>query len=133
MQGIREALLDISNNFLITNTIISNNSASYGGAISYSSYVYYGHTQNNLNIFNSTISNNLGLEAGGAFYLGSANVVVHNSNLVNNKAPRDATFSAFDKSHLYVDARYNYWESNGKKVFLMILYLIWEIKLNLNH
>ena len=34
---------------------------------------------------------------------------------MNNKAPRDATFSAFDKSHLYVDARYNYWESNGKK------------------
>lgn len=113
--GNKGGALDISNNFLITNTIISNNSASYGGAISYSSYVYYGHTQNNLNIFNSTISNNLGLEAGGAFYLGSANVVVHNSNLVNNKAPRDATFSAFDKSHLYVDARYNYWESNGKK------------------
>lgn len=113
--GSKGGALDISNNFLITNTIISNNSASYGGAISYGSYVYYGHTQNNLNIFNSTISNNLGLESGGAFYLGSANMVIHNSNIVNNKAPKAESFSVYDSSHLYVDARYNYWESNGKK------------------
>ena len=107
--------LAISNNFLITNTVISNNSASYGGAISYSSSVYYGHTQNNLNIFNSTISNNVALEAGGAFYLGPANVVIHNSNLVNNKAPRDDTFNTYSSSDLNIDARYNYWETDGKK------------------
>ena len=46
---------------------------------------------------------------------------------------RDASFSAFDKSHLYVDARYNYWESNGKKGVPDDSPLIWEIKLNLNH
>lgn len=113
--GYKGGALDLSNNFLITNTVISNNSASYGGAISYTSYVYYGHTQKNLNIFNSTISNNLGLESGGAFYLGSANVVIHNSNLVNNKAPKDDTFGVFSSSGLNVDARYNYWETNGKK------------------
>ncbi|WP_299522341.1 NosD domain-containing protein [uncultured Methanobrevibacter sp.] len=102
--------LCISNNFLITNTIISNNSATYGGAISYSSYVYYGHTQNNLNIFNSTISDNSALEEGGAFSLGAANVVIHNSNIMNNHAPKGSTFQARD-SHLYIDARHNYWES----------------------
>lgn len=43
-------------------------------------------------------------------------MVIHNSSIVKNiKAPKAESFSVYDSSHLYVDARYNYWESNGKK------------------
>jgi hypothetical protein len=59
--GISGGALDISDNFLIMRSVISNNSASYGGAIEYDSPVYYGHIQNNFNIYNSTISGNRAL------------------------------------------------------------------------
>ena len=59
--GSSGGALFISNNFLITRTVISNNSARYGGALTYDSYYYYGHVQNNLNIYNSTISDNMAL------------------------------------------------------------------------
>ena len=53
--GLSGGALDLSKNFIIMRTIISNNSARYGGALQYASYSYYGHIQDSLNIYNSTI------------------------------------------------------------------------------
>ena len=113
--------LFISNNFLITRTVISNNSARYGGALSYDSYYYYGHVQNNLNIYNSTISDNMALISGGAMRVGQANITVHQSNIYNNFAPESSTISSSyitsDSSRVVADMRYNYWgptQLNGR-------------------
>ena len=113
--------LFISNNFLITRTVITNNSARYGGALSYDSYYYYGHVQNNLNIYNSTISDNMALISGGAMRVGQANITVHQSNIYNNFAPESSTISSAyitsDSSRVVADMRYNYWgptQLNGR-------------------
>ena len=117
--GFDGGALDISNNFLITRTVISNNSASYGGAINYQSYSYYNHVQDNLNIYNSTISNNMALESGGAFRIGQSNITVHDSNIYDNFAPQGSTMSASyitdDPGRVSADMRYNWWgaDSNG--------------------
>lgn len=105
--------LDLSKNFIIMRSIISNNSARYGGAIEYDSYDYYNHIQDNLNIYNSTISNNQALTMGGAFNFGKSNVTVHNSNIVNNKAPDSSTIHSTSSN--VIDMKYNYWgtSSNG--------------------
>ena len=94
-------------------TIISNNSARYGGAIQYSSYTYYGHIQDNFNIYNSTISNNKALNRGGAFDFGSGNIVIHDSNIMNNVAPAGSTLHSSGGSYT-MDMRYNYWGTNDK-------------------
>lgn len=106
--GVSGGALDISNNFLIMRTIISNNSASYGGAIEYTSEVYYGHIQDNLNIYNSTISNNKALDSGGAFNIGTGNISIHDSNIVNNFAPAYNTIHSMGGTYA-IDMRYNYW------------------------
>ncbi|SEK43443.1 hypothetical protein SAMN05216439_0937 [Methanobrevibacter gottschalkii] len=106
--GSNGGALDISKNFLIMRSIISNNSARYGGAIEYDSYTYYGHIQDNFNIYNSTISNNKALNAGGAFNIGSGNVSVHDSNIVNNFAPSGTTINSHGIKYA-IDMRYNYW------------------------
>ena len=106
--GIGGGALDISKNFIIMRTVISNNSAIYGGGVSYTSYTYYGHIQNNLNIYNSTISYNRALSDGGAFTISSGNVVVHDSNIVGNTAPSGSTISTSSSSYS-IDMRYNYW------------------------
>lgn len=106
--GTSGGALDISKNFLIMRSIISNNSASYGGAIKYDSYNYYGHIQNNFNIYNSTISNNKALNMGGAFNIGYGNITVHNSNIVNNFAPSGTTIYT-QGGNTAIDMRYNYW------------------------
>ena len=89
-------------------SIISNNSASYGGAIEYDSSVYYGHIQNNFNIYNSTISGNRALTKGGAFSFGSGNVSIRDSNIVDNFAPASSTVYTSTSSNAF-DMRYNYW------------------------
>ena len=111
----------ISNNFLITRTVISNNSARYGGALNYDSYFYYGHVQNNLNIFNSTISDNMALISGGAMRVGQANITIHQSNIYDNFAPESSTISSSyitsDSNRVSADMRYNYWgptQLNGR-------------------
>ena len=106
--GTNGGALDISKNFLIMRSIISNNSARYGGAIEYDSYVYYGHIQDNFNIYNSTITNNKALNAGGAFNIGSGNISVHDSNIVNNFAPSGTTIHSHGTQYA-IDMRYNYW------------------------
>lgn len=106
--GISGGALDLSKNFVILRTIISNNIASYGGAINYDSYSYYGHIQSNLNIYNSTISNNKALTYGGAFDIGTGNITIHDSNIVNNLAPGYGTIHTTSSSTV-VDLRYNYW------------------------
>ena len=117
--GLSGGALDISSNFLITRSVISNNSASYGGAINYQSYSYYNHVQDNLNIYNSTISNNMALESGGAFRVGQSNITVHDSNIYDNFAPEGSTMSASyitsDPTKVSADMRYNWWgvDSNG--------------------
>ena len=111
--GISGGALDLSKNFIIMRTIISNNSARYGGAIQYSSYTYYGHIQDNFNIYNSTISNNKALNRGGAFDFGSGNIVIHDSNIVNNVAPAGSTLHSSGGSYT-MDMRYNYWGTNDK-------------------
>lgn len=119
--GSSGGALFISNNFLITRTIISNNSARYGGALTYDSYYYYGHVQNNLNIYNSTISDNMALISGGAMRVGQANITVHYSNIHDNFAPESNTISSSyittDKTRLAADFTNNYWgptQLNGK-------------------
>lgn len=106
--GISGGALDISKNFIIMRTIISNNSASYGGAIEYSSYTYYGHIQDNLNIYNSTISHNRALNVGGAINIGASNITIHDSNIVDNLAPAYETIHSSGGSYA-IDMRYNYW------------------------
>ena len=106
--GLSGGALDISDNFLIMRSVISNNSASYGGAIEYDSSVYYGHIQNNFNIYNSTISGNRALTKGGAFSFGSGNVSIRDSNIVDNFAPASSTVYTSTSSNAF-DMRYNYW------------------------
>lgn len=106
--GISGGALCISSNFIIMRTIISNNSARYGGAIEYTSPVYYGHIQDNLNIYNSTISHNRAINMGGAFNMGAGNITIRDSNIVDNLAPAYETIHASSGSY-YMDMRYNYW------------------------
>lgn len=114
--GVTGGALDISNNFIITRTIISNNSAMYGGAINYQSYTYYNHVQDNLNIYNSTISDNMALNSGGAFRIGQSNVTVHNCNIYGNTAPEGSTMATSyygaGPDRVYADMRFNYWGTN---------------------
>ncbi len=118
--GSSGGALDISSNFLITRTVISNNSASYGGAINYQSYSYYGHIQNHLNIYNSTICDNMALDAGGALRVGQSNVTIHDCNIYGNFAPEGSTMSSSyytsNPSVVSADVRYNWWgiDANGK-------------------
>ena len=106
--GTSGGALDISKNFIIMRSIISHNSARYGGAIEYDSYTHYGHIQDNFNIYNSTISNNKALNAGGAFNIGSGNVSIHDSNILNNFAPSGTTIHSHGIKYA-IDMRYNYW------------------------
>lgn len=103
--------LCLQGTILITNTEIINNSAYYGGAINYNSYTYYGHVQENLNIFNSTISDNMALDKGGAFFLGASNVSISKSNIMSNFAPSGSTFYSSSSYNTFVDARNNWWGS----------------------
>ncbi len=106
--GISGGALCISSNFLIMRSIISNNSARYGGAMEYTSPVYYGHIQDNLNIYNSTISHNRAINMGGAFNMGAGNITIHDSNIVDNLAPAYETIHTSGSSYA-MDMRYNYW------------------------
>lgn len=106
--GVSGGALDVSDNFIIMRSVISNNSASYGGAIEYTSSVYYGHIQNNLNIYNSTISGNKALDRGGAFNFGSGNITIRDSNIVGNFAPSGNTIGSSGGTNAF-DMRYNYW------------------------
>ena len=110
--GLSAGALDLSKNFIIMRTIISNNSARYGGALQYNSYSYYGHIQDSLNIYNSTISNNKALNRGGAFDFGTANVVIHDSNIVGNVAPSSNTIHSSSSSYA-IDMTHNYWGINN--------------------
>lgn len=109
--GISGGALELSKNFVIMRTIISNNTASYGGAINYDSYSYYGHIQNNFNIYNSTISHNRALTSGGAFDISYGNISIHDSNIVDNLAPAYDTIHTSGGSYA-IDMRYNYWGIN---------------------
>ena len=106
--GISGGALSISSNFVIMRSIISNNSARYGGAIEYTSPVYYGHIQDNLNIYNSTISHNRAINVGGAFSIGAGNITIRDSNIVDNLAPAYETIHTSGSSYA-MDMRYNYW------------------------
>ena len=105
--------LDIFGNFEIFNTEITNNSAKYGGAMQYNSYSIYRRTQNNIDMFNVTVSGNSALEYGGAFQLGPANFAIKNSNIYDNTAPKGSTFSGSRDVYSYanIDARGNWWGS----------------------
>ena len=112
--GTSGGVLEISKNFIIERCILSNNSARYGGAIEYDSYEYYGHVQDHINIYNSTISNNRALNGGGAINIGYANMVVRNTNIVGNVAPSGNTiYSKVIGGHQDIDMRYNYWGKKG--------------------
>ena len=112
--GTSGGVLEISKNFIIERCVLSNNSARYGGAIEYNSYEYYGHVQDHINIYNSTISNNRALNGGGAFNIGYANITVHDTNIVDNVAPSGNTFrSRVIGGQQDIDMRYNYWGKNG--------------------
>ena len=108
--GTSGGVLEISKNFIIERCIFSNNSARYGGAIEYDSYEYYGHVQDHINIYNSTISNNRALNGGGAFNIGYANITVRDTNIVDNVAPAGNTIhSRVIGGQQDIDMRYNYW------------------------
>ena len=112
--GTSGGVLEISKNFIIERCILSNNSARYGGAVEYNSYEYYGHVQDHINIYNSTISNNRALNGGGAFNIGYANITVRDTNIVDNVAPSGNTFhSRVIGGQQDIDMRYNYWGKKG--------------------
>ena len=112
--GTSGGVLEISKNFIIERCIFSNNSARYGGAIEYDSYEYYGHVQDHINIYNSTISNNRALNGGGAFNIGYANITVRDTNIVDNVAPAGNTIhSRVIGGQQDIDMRYNYWGKKG--------------------
>lgn len=112
--GTSGGALELSKNFIIERCVISNNSARYGGAIEYDSYEYYGHVQDHINIYNSTISNNRALSGGGAINIGYANITVRDTNIVNNVAPSGNTInSRVIGGQQDIDMRYNYWGKNG--------------------
>ena len=106
--------LDIFGNFEIFNTEIVNNSAKYGGALQYTSYLSYGHVENNADMFNVTVAGNNALEYGGAFIVGG-NFAIKNSNIYDNTAPRGSTFSGRYgvSGSSKIDARGNWWGSTG--------------------
>lgn len=105
--------LDIFGNFEIFNTEITNNSAKYGGAMQYNSYSIYERTQNNIDMFNVTVTGNNALEYGGAFQIGLANFAIKNSNIYDNNAPIGSTFAGIRgiSSNGNIDARGNWWGS----------------------
>ena len=105
--GERGGALDIFGNSQVFNTEILDNNAKTGGAIQYNSYEYYGHVQNNINMFNITVAGNKALDKGGAFNLNNGNFKITNSNIYGNSAPNGATFSGGG----VVDARSNWWGS----------------------
>ena len=94
--------------FKIFNTEILDNHAKYGGAIKYTSYNSYGHTQKIMDIFNVTVAGNTALAGGGAFVTSVSNFVIKNSNIYNNKAPNNPTFIGGSSN---IDARNNWWGS----------------------
>ena len=101
--------LDLFGNAQIFNTEISNNSAKYGGALQYSSYTFYGRTQNNMDMFNVTVSGNRAITRGGAFIVSVANFAIKNSNIYDNSAPEGTTMAGSSDSK--IDARGNWWGS----------------------
>jgi hypothetical protein len=108
--GSSGGALNLFGNFVITNTIINNNSAYSSGGVNYKSYSTYGHMLNNLNVFNSTISNNIGLDRGGGIGVYGGNVSISNSNVVNNFAPSGTTIF---NSGGDIRGPNNYWGSKG--------------------
>ncbi|MCK9151553.1 NosD domain-containing protein [Methanobacterium alcaliphilum] len=101
----------IKGNLTILNSVISNNSAQYDGAVSYWGYSSYGHIQNLMTITNSTIEGNRALYQGGAFGFYEVNVNITNSNIVNNYAPSQSTFHTTGlRNSIY--AMGNWWGSN---------------------
>ncbi|KZX14493.1 hypothetical protein MBCUT_20650 [Methanobrevibacter cuticularis] len=103
--------LAISGNISISSSNIVNNSASYGGGISYSGDSSYGHVLNQLEILNSTIEGNLGLQSGGAFHFYYANVNITNSNILNNFAPNSPILYN-NAPNGVIDLDNNWWGSN---------------------
>ena len=103
--------LDCNGNFVITNTIISNNTASNGGGINYKGDKSYGHITNHMLIYNSTIENNRGLNTGGGFQLESGNITIADSNIVNNYAPKDSTITTRGSGGYFSADNNNWWGS----------------------
>lgn len=103
--------LDCNGNFVITNTIISNNTASNGGGINYKGDKSYGHITNHMLIYNSTIENNRGLNTGGGFQLESGNITIADSNIVDNYAPKDSTITTRGSGGYFSADNNNWWGS----------------------
>ena len=103
--------LDVFGNFKVFNTEIVNNSAKKGGALQYSSYEIYDHIQNNMDMFNVTVSGNSALDSAGAFLIGTVNFAIKNSNIYDNFAPKGNTFSGEYQvyTNSNIDARGNWW------------------------
>lgn len=103
--------ISLSGNITITNTFISNNTASSGGAINYRGGESYNHLINHVNIYNSTISNNRGLNTGGAIETTRGNIKISHSNIVDNYAPEGSTIDTQNKNLIDVD-NHNWWGSS---------------------
>lgn len=103
--------LYLSGNITITNSFISNNTASEGGAINYNGNYKYNHFTNHVNIFNSTINGNRGLNTGGAIQSAYGNISISHSNIMNNFAPDDSTIKSYNKNVFDVD-NHNWWGSS---------------------
>lgn len=105
--------IDASGNITITNTFISNNNGQNGGAVNYNGGTTYGHYTNHINIYNSTISNNRGLDRGGAFQINNAHMTISESNIVNNFAPENPTVHTNNRNNLFDVDNHNWWGSNS--------------------
>ena len=102
--GASGGAMDVFGNSQVFNTEILDNNAKKGGAVQYSSYNYYGHIMNNMNMYNVTVAGNRALESGGAF-ANSGNFAITHSNIYGNSAPYGSTFTGGG----VVDARSNWW------------------------
>jgi len=96
---------------------ITDNTGEYGGAIYVQSTRSGNHVVEQINIYNSTITENKGFRTGGVVYAANINLNVKNSNIYDNFAS-DGTTIAIQSSNEQpvnnIDVNHNWWGSaNG--------------------
>ena len=95
---------------------ISDNNADNGGALFVYSTRIGNHVVENINIYNSTITNNRGFSRGSVLFASNINLNIKNSNIYNNFAGNGETFSLQDSNDEPVnkiDVNHNWWGSEN--------------------
>ncbi|WP_407380786.1 right-handed parallel beta-helix repeat-containing protein [Methanobrevibacter sp.] len=96
---------------------ISDNNGEYGGALYVSSTRSGNHVVEQINIYNSTITENKGFRSGGVVFAADINLNVKNSNIYDNFASDGTTIgiqSSNEQPVNRIDVNHNWWGSaNG--------------------